>query len=126
MKHWSSKYLMIEYKKMNCSTFVEHVLRDHFKIDYTFPQTSGNVFEQSLLIKKSLPIFCKETKNPKEGDLVLMHGVRRLCHVGIYVRIKRDEYVFHTESSMKTAAIHRIKDIPTYGYTLGGFYEWQK
>lgn len=124
--HWTNKYLSIEYKDMNCSKFVEHVLRDHFGIDYTFPQSRGSVFEQSNLIKKSIPEFSVETNEPKEGDLVLMHGIRRLCHVGMFVKIKRESFVLHTESKIKAAALHRIKDLSRYGYSLGGFYTWLK
>lgn len=124
MRHWTHEFLSIPYKKMNCSQFVEHVLREKFDIDYQFPQSSGNVFEQSNLIKKSVPLFAKKTDVPNEGDLVLMNGTRRLCHVGIYVNIKKRKYVFHTESTMKTAALHEIKDLPLYGYSLNGFYTW--
>lgn len=111
---------------MNCSQFVEHVLRDHFKIDYSFPQSQGNVFEQSNLIKKSLNDFVIKTDSPKEGDMVLMNGTRRLCHVGLYVKIKNNDYVFHTESTMKTAALHKLSDLSLYGYSVEGFYTWLK
>lgn len=124
MRHWSEKYLHLEYKQMDCSAFVQHVLKDHFKIEYTFPQSRGNVFEQSNLIKKSMPEFAKRTDKPKDGDLVLMHGNRRLCHVGMYVKIGLETYVLHTESTMKSAALHRIKDLTKYGYALEGFYSW--
>lgn len=126
MKHWTYKYLNITYKRMACAPFVEFILRDHFKIDYKFPQSQGNVFEKSNLIKNSIPLFAEPTKKPFDGCLVLMNGTRLLCHVGIYVNINGESYVFHTESTMKTAALHRIKDLSRYGYTLEGFYKWLK
>lgn len=124
MRHWTDKYLKITYKNMDCSQFVEHVLRDHFKIDYKFPQAKGNVFEQSNLIKKSIPSFAEKTETPVDGCLVLMNGTRMLCHVGLYVKIGNEDYVFHTESTMKSAALHRVKDLTGYGYSLEGFYRW--
>lgn len=126
MNHWTSKYIKIQYKNMNCSKFVEHVLRDRFGIDYDFPQSQGNVFEQSNLIKKSIPLFAEKTLNKKDGDLVLMNGARMLCHVGLYVNIKGEDFVLHTESKMKTAALHRLRDLGSYGYSVEGFYTWLK
>ena len=45
--HWAEKFLKIEYKDMNCSKFVEHVLRNQFGINYSFPQSEGSLFNQS-------------------------------------------------------------------------------
>lgn len=126
MGHWTSKYMMIEYKQMNCSKFVEHVLRDHFKRDYSFPQSEGSLFNQSKQIKESVPTFAEKTDEPKDGDLVLMNGKRMLCHVGLYLKIGREGYVFHTESSKKTALLHRLKDVTGYGYSVEGIYSWLK
>ena len=124
--HWTMKYLQVEYKDMNCSKFVEHVLRDHFKINYTFPQSEGSLFNQSQQLRDNIPKFTYKTDMPKDGDLVLMHGKRRMCHVGMYVKIGRAGYVFHTESSMKTAALHKICTVFFNGYTVEGFYTWRK
>lgn len=126
MAHWTSKYMQIEYKQMNCSKFVEHICRDHFGRDYKFPQSEGSLFNQSIQIKESVPSFASRTDAPIEGDLVLMNGKRRLCHVGLYLKIGREEYVFHTESSKKTALLHRLKDLSSYGYTVEGIYSWLK
>ena len=124
--NWIRKYLQIEYKDMNCSKFVEFVLKDHFKIDYTFPQSQGSLFNQSKQIRDSLPNFATKTEDPKTGDLVLMHGRRRMCHVGLYVENISHKYVLHTESSMKTAALHRFSDLIVYGYKVEGIYSWLK
>lgn len=123
---WVKKYLSIQYKDMNCSKFVEHVLREQFHRDYEFPQTKGSIFEQSALIKKSLPSFCEKTNNPCDGDLVLMHGMRRMCHVGLYLKIKGQSYVLHCEKKMTCAALHSFADIFKYGYTVEGVYKWQR
>ena len=56
---------------------------DHFGIKYEFPQSKGSLFNQSMQIKESLPVFCRETVTPTEGDLILMSGIRRLCHSGL-------------------------------------------
>lgn len=124
--HWTKKYLSITYDKMNCSKFVEYVLRDHFGRDYIFPQGRGNLFEQSNQLKKHIPEFCIQTHTPKDGDLILMNGLRMLCHVGMYVKIQRTSYVFHSESSMGCAALHKIREIGNFGYSVAGYYTWEK
>lgn len=126
MKSWLKKYLSISYKDMNCSKFVEHVLRDHFKKDYKFPQSEGSLFNQSKQIRESIPLFATKTEKPQDGDLVLMHGRRRMCHVGVYIKIGRQNYVLHTESRLKTACLHSFKDLLFVGYTVEGVYSWLK
>lgn len=124
--HYLEKYLSISYKDMNCSKFVEHILNDHFKKNISFPQSEGFIFRQSEQIKENLPSFCIETEDPRDGDLVLMRGIRRMSHVGLYVQIKKEHYVIHTEARLRTAALHKIKDLYLYGYGLEGFYTWLK
>ena len=122
--HWANKYLKIEYKKMNCSAFSEYVLRDHFGREFNFPKSHGSIFNQSKQIRDNLPRFAEKTSSPKDGDLVLMHGLRRMCHVGIYVRIKGADYVLHCESKMTCSALHRFRDLPMIGFSVEGVYSW--
>lgn len=124
MNHWAEKYLQVQYKDMNCSKFVEHILRDHFKIDFNFPQSEGYLFRQSEQIRESIPLFASRTETPKDGDLVLMHGKRRMCHVGMFVKIGIKDFVLHTEVRLKTAALHPLNALFQYGYTVEGYYTW--
>lgn len=111
---------------MNCAEFVEFVLKKEFGKSYSFPQSKKSIFLDSDQIKSQLNNYVRKTNSPKDGDLVLMHGKRLMCHIGIYVRIGWTEYVLHTEGSIKNSSLHRIGDIINYGYTLEGFYKWQK
>jgi hypothetical protein len=126
--HWSRKYLKIPYEKMNCSEYVEFVLRDHFKIDFTFPQNKGNVFSQSAQIKSDFVKFAsaQKTDSPSEGDLVMMNGIRKMCHIGLLVKIKNVLYVLHNQKNIGSASLHKIKDLGNFGLTLEGVYKWQK
>lgn len=123
-KHWSCKYISMPYLKYNCSKFIEFVLRDHFNIEYSFPQSEGSLFYQSHQLKKHIPEYCIKTENPKEGDLILMHGLRRMCHVGILVFIKNKPYVLHSESAMGCSCLHRLTELFNYGYSVEGYYTW--
>lgn len=124
--HWTRNFLQIPYRDMNCSKFSEHVLRKQFNRDYKFPQSEGSIFNQSKQIRDNLPKFADKTENPKDGDLVLMHGLRRMCHVGIYVNIGGVGYVLHCESSMKCSALHRLDRLMIFGYSVEGFYTWRE
>lgn len=124
--HWSTKYLMIQFREMNCTEFIEHVLRDHFQREYSFPQSRGSIFQQSLDIKEGLPQYCEETDDPQDGDVVLMNGLRSLCHVGLYVKYKGVDYVFHCEKRIGRAVMHRFSEINGYGYSIAGVYKWVK
>lgn len=122
--HWARKYISIPYSKMNCSKFVEHVMRDHFKIDYKFPQSVGSLFNQSAQLKYHMKDFTVKTETPKEGDVVLMNGLRRMCHIGMYIKIGRTEYVLHSEKNFGTAALHKLREIGQFGYHVEGYYTW--
>lgn len=124
--HWSRPFLQIPYKDMNCSKFAEYVLNLHFKRNFSFPQSEGSIFNQSKQIRDNVPKFADRTETPKDGDLVLMHGLRRMCHVGIYVEIKGIAYVLHCESSMKCSALHRLDRLMTFGYSVEGIYTWRE
>lgn len=124
---WVKKYINnIKLKKMDCTQYLEFILKDHFNIEYNFPQREGSLFSRSYLIKKHLPTFCVPTDTPKTGDVVLMSGNRRLCHVGMYIKDGISERVLHKDESMESGAYHRIQDLFNYGYTVGGYYTWVK
>lgn len=124
--HWSRKYISIKYDKMNCSKFVEHIMRDHFGIDYKFPQSQGSLFNQSAQLKTHMKEFVVKTETPSEGDVVLMHGLRRMCHIGMYILIGRTPYILHCEKNFGSAAIHKLREIGQFGYNVEGFYTWEK
>jgi hypothetical protein len=124
--HWAERFVGIQYEEMNCAEFVEHVLREQFQINFKFPQSRGSLFAETQQIKENLSVFTERTESPKDGDLVLMHGKRLMCHVGLYVKIGMTAYVLHSEGRVKTSALHRMKDIIQYGYSVAGFYKWRK
>ena len=111
---------------MNCAEFVEYVLREQFDKEFLFPQSKGSIFLETEQIKDEMPKFVVSTSTPKDGDLVLMHGKRLMCHVGLYVRIGWVEYVLHTEGTIKVSSLHRINDLRLYGYKMAGYYTWLK
>ncbi len=128
MSHWSKKFLSIPYEKLNCAEFVEHVLRNQFGIDFTFPQNRGSVFSQSAHLKSDFKnfVYPEKTDQPEEGDLILMNGIRKMCHVGLLVKIKNSDYVLHTQKNLGCACLHKLTNICDYGLSLEGIYKWRK
>jgi hypothetical protein len=128
MQHWTKKYLSIPYSEMNCAEFTEYVLKDKFDLNFKFPQSQGSFFMESHQIKQEMFKFvCPvPTDEPKDGDLVLMSGRRLLSHVGLYVNIKDQDYVLHTQKTFGCACLHKLKEISFYGLFFEGFYKWQK
>lgn len=124
--HWALSYLKYSTKEYNCAELVRLVLREQFNIDFIFPQTKHSVRKDSQQIKANLSVFTSEqTKYPNEGDLVLMSGSSRLCHVGLYVTINNKGYVLHSMKNASTVCLHELKDLKLYGLVLNGFYKWQ-
>lgn len=126
--NWTCKFLSIPYEQLNCAEFVEFVLRKQFNIDFTFPQNRGSIFSQSDDLKKNCFTFVypEKTEAPEDGDLVLMSGIRKMCHVGILVKNKKELFVLHTQKNLGCACLHRLKDISDYGLSLEGIYKWRK
>lgn len=124
--HWCLKYLKLSTKEYNCAELVRLVLNEKFGINYVFPQTKNSVRKDSEQIKENLSIYTSEqTDEPKEGDLVLMSGSNRLCHVGLYVLVNNKGHILHSMKNASTVCLHRLKDLNKYGLALNGFYKWQ-
>lgn len=125
--HWSYKYLNIPYHKLNCAQFVQMVLAKEKGVNFQFPQCDGSVFAQSVAIKKNMPVFLQErVVQPVDFDMVLMHGIRRSCHIGLFAKIDGISYVLHSQKKFQMTCLHKIRDLSGYGLTVEGFYRWQE
>lgn len=126
--HWTCKFVSIPYEEMNCAEFVEFVLKKQFGISFYFPQNRGSVFSQSADLKKYITSFVypEKTNEPEEGDLVLMNGIRKMCHVGLLVKKNNIKYVLHSQKNLGCACLHNLKDLSNYGLNVEGIYKWQR
>ena len=128
--HWSDKYVGLSYHKFNCAELVQLVLRKEFKkeIHYNFDMPEeGNVFGMSKEIQKQSKVFFdKKIEYPQEGCAVLMHGKRRLCHIGIATKIKHSWYILHSINTAKKCIRQRINSVNSYGLEIEGYYTWQE
>ena len=125
--HWSFQYLKYSFAQLNCAELVELVLKEIFNKPYKLPQTMGSIYKDSEQIKKRLVDYVDgESKVKKEGDLIIMSGSTRLCHVGILVIINKKNYVLHSMKKAGTVCLHKFEDINKYGLIINGVYSWQK
>jgi len=126
--HWSKKYISRPYSELNCAQLVELVIRDEFEINFKFPQSNDNIFYESRKIRQEFQKYVDPQKVgfPKEGDLVLMNAQRRMCHVGIFVEYRGQNYILHSLKQAGSVCLHRVPDLEYYGLTIEGFYSWLK
>lgn len=117
---WIKKYISKNLGKLDCTQFVELVLNSEFNRSYKFPQGYGSIFQRAYLLKKHMKDYVEETYEPKDGDLVLMNGNRRQCHVGLYF----NGGVLHKDEKMLSGSYHKLNDLIFSGYTVRGFYRW--
>lgn len=126
MNHWTIKYLSIPFSPFGCGEFVEKVLKEEFGCDYIFPKSSSCLKKDPEIIKNFISSNLIETKNPKDGDIVLLNGDRLTCHVGVYVSLSNRDYVLHSERRIKVSCLHRVTELGTYGYFNARYFTWQK
>ena len=126
--HWSNKYTMTPYYKMNCSELVEKVQAEEFNRFYKFPQSNGNIFTESKRIKKEFLnyVIDEKTKNIEEGDLVLMNATHEMAHVGVLCIINHKLFVLHSYKQAGCVCLHKLAELKTQGLYLKGIYKWRK
>lgn len=120
---------MLPYDKYNCAEFVEMVMNDEFRKDFNFPQSEGSFFIESDQLKKNFPNYVEKRalfEDKEEGDLVMMSGKRRLCHIGLLVDINHKFYVLHSLNSIGYVSRVPVSRLQDFGLTLEGFYKWLK
>lgn len=122
---WALKYINSPYKPFGCGAFVAHVLKKEFNAKFVFPESTGSLKKDPELITNFLNGNLKKTENPIDGDIVLMSGDRRFCHVGIFVKINEKKFVLHTDRKMRYANLCDVRMINQTGYILEGFYSWR-
>lgn len=126
--HWSNKYIMQPYEKLNCAELVEKVQREEFKRHFKFPQSNGNIFTESRKIKEEFSkyVIDEKTTNFEDGDLVVMNAKHEMAHVGVLCIINHKLYVLHSYKQAGCVCLHKLAELKSQGLFLRGVYKWQK
>lgn len=110
----------------DCADFVAHVQRELFGRDVRLPNGRPRGKEgQAALGDLSRP-YAERTEEPQDGDLVLMYefGTHRAGHAGVYFKLAHDAWVLHSNERNGCSVLHRVRDLPTFGARIEGFYRW--
>ena len=50
--------------------------------------------------------------------------IGELGHVGVYFWIAHEAWVLHCNEKTECSVLHRVRDLPSYGVPIEGFYKW--
>lgn len=109
-----------------CGEFAAMVLRKEFGVKVDAPKSSMDLRKDPEIIQDYISKTLTETINPQDGDVVLMNGDRIACHVGLFVNINNQDFIFHSERRFRSACLHKVSDLVKYGYFINGFFTWRK
>lgn len=124
------KYIGLPYdeKEFDCADLVTLVRKELFNHDIPVPLYRPRGAQGSARLKLLSQAFVTARNGkPSDGDLVLMYdgSSSRPNHVGLYFRLKHDDYVLHTTERTGGSILHRVRDLPFYGASIEGFYSWE-
>src|SRR5690606_20081983 len=109
---------------MDCADLVVMVQRELFGRDVTLPNgRPRGPRGQAALGDLSKP-YGVPTDDPQDGDMVLMHDRGRLGHVGVYFNLAHEGYVLHSNETNGCSVLHAIRDLPSFGARVEGYYAW--
>lgn len=128
--HWSEKYVGQPYVagSADCAHLLSRVRREVFDLPVPDPievsrlsSRLGRVGQMADLID----IYGQETREPKEGDAVLMICAGRPSHVGVFCLIQNEPYVLHAMQNAGMVVLHRIRDLDRVFLKVEGYYRWK-
>lgn len=130
MSHWSEKYIGQEYKinSADCARLLSKVRQQEFGLpvpeDIEIERSAsrlGRVGQMSDLVDA----YGEKTKNPKEGDAVLMLCRGRPSHIGCYCIVNNEPCVLHAMENAGMVVLHRIRELNRVFLSVEGYYSWK-
>lgn len=123
---WTDKYIGTPYTECDCAQLAQRVQREVFKRDIVLPsERDGGVFALSAQIQRLRDDYGSRTAQPVTGDAVVMLSSGRLWHIGVYVAVGGIPFVLHAVRTAGQTCLHKIRDLPKYGMTIEGYYQWK-
>ncbi len=125
--HWSDKYIGLEYSKYNCAEFVALVAKNEYSHDIILPKNVGKFLRaQQKKINNHFfnYVYSVNITKPIEGCVVLMHGRKHSCHIGIFTYINKVGYVVHSMSGFNSVVRHKVSDLSNFNLKVEGYYQW--
>lgn len=125
--HWSASYVGRPYDHgvFDCTHLVVEVQANEFDryVDLPTVERSPTLEGLSKQIEQYKESVSTETKNPKEGDVVLMKLTGcDFFHIGILLMINNKRYVLHNTRSSGTCC-HSMSDLKRNKIKVLGYYK---
>ena len=129
--HWALKWLTQLYipGEYDCLDFVREVESAEFSRNIRIP-TRRRRENPRIMADQIQEIglgYVTETKNPRDGDAVLMKpcGTRITgFHIGIYADVNSAPHVLHCCENLG-GVLFPIDTIGDHGWEIEGFYRWK-
>jgi hypothetical protein len=121
---WAQGYVGLPYilGAGECAHRAALVWRQVFGYDVEVPAAHGNLRVAQRLIRSALATTdWARTREPQEGDAVVMWKGDLLCHVGVWVAPGHVLHCTKAEGMVLTAE----GDLHLQGFRVAGFFRWQ-
>lgn len=124
--HPAEEFVGIPYcaETMDCADFVAHVRREMFGHEVRLPNGRLRGEAGQVALGELSKAYAVPTDSPQDGDLVLMKRRAGVGHVGLYFRISHEDWVLHSNETNGCAVLHRVRELPTWGARIEGYYRW--
>lgn len=109
----------------DCADFVALVQREMYGREVNLPNGRERGERGYAVVAGRVEQYATPTDVPADGDLVLMgRKGRKGGHVGLYFHLDHEGYVLHSNETDGCSVLHRARDLPDFGTTIKGYYEW--
>jgi hypothetical protein len=118
--------------QFDCADLARLVNREVFGREISLPQDrdydgkegAAKVRAMKAQIAAQKDTYATATDTPAEGDGVLIVSRGHSCHIGLYALVAGEAWVLHAASNAMQVVLHRVRDLPSKGYTVEGVYRW--
>jgi len=128
MSHWSARYIGLPYQsgRFDCANLVEQVARDVLGRHVNLPKDRAGTraVELSAQLHDHMAVYAARAESPADAHPVLMVGRGYLDHVGVAATIAGEWWVLHNFIRSRQVVLHRVRDLPTFGLAVEGYYRW--
>lgn len=122
------RYVGMPYdeREFDCADLVMLVQRELFGREVTLPNGRPRGKEGQAAIRGGLPRYATPADPPIDGDLVLMREphTKRPGHAGVFFHLAHEAWVLHSNETNGCAVLQRVRDLPTFGVVIEGYYRW--
>lgn len=128
--HWVERYIGKPYVlgEADCARLLSDVRREVFNLPVPSDvevERKASRLGRAGQMTDLLAEYGEQTKEPQEGDAVLMNCRGRPSHIGVYCIVDGEKCVVHAMENAKMVVLHKLRDLPKSLLSIEGFYKWK-